>query len=137
MAVGINFKKSKAEYLLDCIRNGKPIQPIDLSKGWTQDDMLAVAGAMLFAVKTHGPALLPPEEKAKLPEEYQEAYEHTFYSEIVSAIEWYGKATMMVNLGQYDEEFEDHHRAILVQKETKRLVVPMKGFRNGNQGRTY
>lgn len=40
MAIGISFDKQKAEYLVDCLNNGAPIEGIE-----TSEDMLALIGA--------------------------------------------------------------------------------------------
>ena len=126
MAIQANFDKSKVEYLLGCIEGGKPIKPMDSEGEWTQNDLLALAGACFFAVMSHGPALLPQEEKAKLPAEYQEAYDDTLYSDIHLAIEWFADATMLVKDGEYDREYEPHHKALLYGEKK---VAPIKGFR--------
>lgn len=50
--VPFRFAKQRAESLLDCLRNGKPIAP-ESAEGWTFYDMLATAGALILCAGTH------------------------------------------------------------------------------------
>jgi hypothetical protein len=103
----VNFRKERAEYLLDCLATGKPIAPSQAGE-WTIDDMMALAGACHFGAMSHGPILATVMgiDTTKLPKEYQEAHEETLFADLRAAIEFYGHLTMLVEDGQYDSEFE-------------------------------
>jgi len=49
----ISFNKDTALRFLDCLTNGKPIEPEQ--PGWSVDDMLQLAGACFLALAVHGP----------------------------------------------------------------------------------
>ena len=49
----IVFSKARAEYLLDCLHHGNPIEGVR-----TSYDFLALAGACHFAAMSHGPIRL-------------------------------------------------------------------------------
>ena len=68
--INIHFEKERAEYLLECLIDGKPIEPPDI--GWTIDDMLALAGACFFAAMIQGPMEILGDELVKLSPEKEE-----------------------------------------------------------------
>jgi hypothetical protein len=130
MPMPIVFDKKRAEEIMDCITHGKPIAP-DGKAGWNLYDMLAVAGACYFGVLSRGPQRIPGTEidLSKVPEEYREAHEDTFVTEIHDAIEWYGNATMLVTDGKYDEGFDRIHKALVRRNGDEKLLIPIEGFR--------
>jgi hypothetical protein len=129
--IAIRFDKRRAEYLLDCLRTGKPIAPSDPSRGWTQFDMLALAGACHFAAMSRGPALhatgVAPLDQ--LPPEHREAAEENWDADLHGAIGWYSQVTMLVADGEYDQHFEPQHEAFVEVRGEARRVKPGKGFR--------
>jgi hypothetical protein len=128
VAIGIFFDKAKAQHFLDALKHGKPIAPQD-PLGWTNADILALAGACHFAAMSHGPALYKNTDFSKVPGERREAIEETLMSDLLGAIEWHSHATMLVCDGEYDKAFEPHHSAIIIRKDEERRIVPVKGFK--------
>ncbi|MEI8374618.1 MAG: hypothetical protein WCJ35_17470 [Planctomycetota bacterium] len=126
----MNFQKERGEYLLDCIANGKAIEPPEC--GWTINAMLAVAGACHFAALSHGPIVAKAMgiDVSKLPTEYQEAHEETLFADLQAAIGFYSHLTMLVKEGTYHEQFEPSLPVVVRQTgEVHNEVVPIQGHR--------
>lgn len=113
MAIGINFRKERAEQFLDCIEKGKPIENVR-----TVDDMLALAGACFFVAMSHGPIAKSEIDWAKVPKEHREARDVQLFAEIHAAIEFYGQLTMLVKDDEYDAAFEPQVRAAMMSEKT-------------------
>ena len=112
MPVPINFSKAKAEYLLDCLCHGKPIEGVG-----THNDFLALAGACLFAAMSHGPVRLSDREWSDIPLEHREAGSEQFLADLRSAVAFYAELTMRVKDGSFDESFESEVRAIVYTED--------------------
>ena len=126
MPIPFTFRKDEAEAVLTCIKNGKPIEG-----PWTLDRMLLVAGALYFGAVSHGPSHLDAAELAELGDEYREATEETLFRDIEAAIRYYGKTTMLVEDNEYDQQFDQRCRAILIsQDDGSTKVIPLEGFRS-------
>ena len=132
--IPITFNKARAEYLIDCVRHGKPIEPE--GKEWSLFDMLATAGALHFAASSHGPLMHKGVSWADLSRERQEAIEGQFFEDLWAAIEYCGKLTMMVADQKFDAQYEATVKATIevdtstttVQPRTK--LVQIEGFKN-------
>jgi hypothetical protein len=133
MPIGVIFDKAKAEYFLDALKNGKPVRPQE-GHGWTQADMIAMAGACHFAALTHSLAGARSPGWEGLPEEQQRAVEETVYRELAKAIEWCSHATMLVEDGEYDAAFAREHKAVIFSRnEGERKIQPVSGFKAAEQ----
>ncbi len=131
--IPITFSKARAEYLIDCIRNGKPIEPE--GKEWSLFDMVATAGALPFSASSHGPPLHGGVSWENLSRERQEAIERQFLEDLWAAIEYCGQLTMMVTDRNFDTQFEGTVKATIeVDSNTTTVqpcvkVVPIEGFK--------
>jgi hypothetical protein len=116
--IGISFDKARAEYLLDSLANGKTIAPASAA-GWSQFDMLQLAGACFFAALSQGPPAA------------QQTDEATFRGDMHAAIEFYAYLTSTVRDQHYDEAFEPHLEATLGcgDREGQPQVAPIRGFK--------
>ncbi len=105
MAVPFRFRKARAEYLVECIRKGRPIAP-EKPGGWSLLDNLQTAAALLFAAWSHGPdefrEVLNRLPTKLLNAEQREAAEEAFMDEIMAALQYQGMATMQVCDGEYE-----------------------------------
>jgi hypothetical protein len=50
----VNFDKTEAQRFLEAIRSNAPLTP-DGPWGWSVDDMVRLAGVLLYAIATHTP----------------------------------------------------------------------------------
>src|SRR5688572_20800710 len=124
--IPVRFDKVKAEHFLNCLANGKPIEPQDPA-GWTKYDMLALAGACHFAAMSHGPAAYSKDfDWSKMPDERREAVDHDFFGDLADAIEYISMRTSEVRSGGYDEQFEPRHTVIVYRDGAQRCIRPVE-----------
>ncbi len=112
MAIGISFDKQKAEYLVDCLNNGAPIEGIE-----TTEDMLALIGACGCVVAGRLPNAPPGTNYSKLPRSRRRQVRADFSDDVQAAIRWYTEVTRMVIDGRYDSRFEERHYAVAERSE--------------------
>lgn len=125
MAIAINFDKAKAERFLEGLIKGKAINGVQ-----TVDDILALAGACFFMAMSQGPALHQAVDWSKVGSvDHADQNEDTFIFDIHNAIEYYAQLTLLVADGEYDENFDPQHRAIVMVENGKKTVVPIEGMR--------
>lgn len=129
MAIMVKFNKAHAQYLLQCLAAGTPIQPEH--EGWTGNDMLALAGACFFGALSQGPASFWCRDiPENLQPEYREAEEASFFNDLHAAVEFYGHLTMLVQDGGYDEGYEPHINALVTQEgDVHKSVQPISGIK--------
>jgi hypothetical protein len=132
--VGINFRRSRGEYVMDCLVNGKVIQPSDPSLGWTVDDCLCLAGACFFIAFSHGPMMHSGADLGDLSAERREAIESQFFRNFHAAIEFYSMLCQLVLDREYAEDFEDVVMAAVAETDGTKSVTPLKGFKNLDAG---
>ncbi len=125
MAIAINFDKAKAERFLEGLSKGKPISDVQ-----SVDDILALAGACFFMAMSQGPALHEAVDWSRINsgEPPTEQSEDTFIQDIHAAIEYYAQLMLLVAGGEYDENFDARHRAIVMLEKGKKTVVPIEGM---------
>ena len=123
--IGIAFDKSRTTHFLDCLATGKPIDP--QSEGWNGHDLLALAGACLFARMSHGPDTHAAGTMATLHAERREAIEDTLLSDLHVAIEFYSHLTMLVNDGEYDNQFAPNVQAVVSSDGDEKIVNIVDG----------
>lgn len=124
------FNKARCEKLLSAIANGIDITaPVG---GWTGNDMLALAGACLAAVTSHGPAAfaLNPVDLDSLNSEHKEFVAEQFNHDLHATIEWYAALTFAVLDAEYDYQYEPNVTCWVSQTGTLiRKLKPVQGFR--------
>jgi hypothetical protein len=128
--IAIQFDKSRAEHFLDALAHGKPITPGD-GRGWTQFDMLMLAGACHFAALSHGPMAFHY-HGVPASAEHREADWNTFQGDLLGVINFYSQLTTAVKDGKYDADFEPQVRGILRCKidGIEIEVSPAAGFKH-------
>ena len=114
------------EELLEAIDSGRALAPP--GGRWDSYALLAVAGACHFAAMSHGAVELPPVDVERLPKEYREAKEETFFEDLSDAIRFYSQLTMMVKDGKYDH-MEPELEAVIYSDADGKHVIPVKGFK--------
>ena len=107
MAIGISFDKQKAEYLVECLSNGAPIEGIE-----STEDMLALIGACGCVIAGRLPNAPPGTNYRKLPSDRRRQVRADFADDVQAAIRWYTEVTRMVVDGRYDSRFESQHYAV-------------------------
>ena len=138
----VDFQKEKAEHFIDCLKNGKPIEPQDPT-GWTRRDMLTLAGVCRFAALSHGPMSYakmlveePEELQARLTAlhpEYREAVAQTWEDDLTAVVEFCSHLAGLVIDGKYDEQFEPRVMAMMkceMDVAIKRNLKPLLGFKD-------
>ena len=138
----IEFHKDRAEYLLDCIKNGHAIQPAS-DLGWTVLDLLTLAGVCHFAARSHGPLgyvqkyegdLAQIQEALdKLHFEQREFVEEQLDADLLAAIGISSHLATLVEDGKFDQHFEPRVQAVVTQDiTTGRKIIPLKGVKPEN-----
>jgi hypothetical protein len=109
----IVFNKARAEQLVAALGEGKDI-PVPAG-GWNCDQMLQVAGALLFAAMSHGPPAIdkPRFENALSPN--GDTATQTLSDNLHMAIDFYSDLTMMVCGNTYDVRFEPELLAVVMR----------------------
>ena len=125
----VNFNKARAEHFLDCLANGKDIKSPE--GGWSRFEMLNLAGACLFGVKSQGPVTHDGVEWSDIHGERREAIEESFEADIHGAIEFAGLLTQRVRDGEYDQHCDRECKAITWIEGDERKIRPVEGFREG------
>jgi len=131
MAIPVKFDKAHALYLLDCLSTGKPIQPKD-PRGFTGDDMLALAGACYFGAMSQGPGAWAQNVEAfqSKVKEHREAVSLNFETCLLAAIEFYGVLTDLVKHEEYDARQEPKALALVGANEiVGKTFAPVRGFK--------
>ena len=125
--IGVQVKKKTLAYSTDCIQNSKPI---DLA--WNYWNLMAVGGACMAALISHGPSTQMGQERGDEPEEHGEASEELHRQGVLDACEWICERTFDVVDDKYDDKFEEHHAVALVTNDdgTKTIhpVFGVKGY---------
>ena len=130
----ITFDKETALRYLDCLINGKRIEPDGEQPGWSVDDILQLAGACFFVVAVHGHERRRSMSKDRTgPQhaEYREAETESVMHDLHAAVEFAAQLTQLAYDGEYDDQYEPHIRcgvqALNTRVETS--VVPVEGFK--------
>jgi hypothetical protein len=131
--IGVHFDKARAEQVIKAIKTGKPISaPLG---GWSQNDMLALAGMLYAAVFSHGPhaqqvaGITPAMMREQHPEKRQ-AVEETFHTDIHDAVDFIAKLTFKVMDGEFDDDFDPQVKAgILRNPDGGKAVRFVEGYK--------
>lgn len=128
MRIGITFSKERAAYLVDCLNNGKPIEPPE--GGWTRNAALAAAGALYCGAFAQGPTdevLGGSDPTGDTPDADTV---DALYNTLHLAIGWFASQTQRVVDEVYDDYFEPEHGAILKPTGPMQMaVVAARGFK--------
>jgi hypothetical protein len=119
----IVFKKARAEELLAIIGEGKDIPAPP--GGWNCDQMLQVAGALLFAAMSHGP--VDKNQTNKPSSANGDTSTQSLSDDLHMAIDFYSDLTMMVCGETYDRRFEPELTAVVMRDGTERGFKVISG----------
>ncbi len=128
MAVPVDFTRSRGEYLVDRVANGRPIEGLG-----GVDDLLALAGACLFAARTQAGALQSRVDGGRLPERVRSG-PSDLARDLHAAIDVYAELAESVYDMWFEEVYEDRVRAIVYTDGERRAVVPLEGYRTRPDG---
>jgi hypothetical protein len=122
--VPVLFDKSRAEDFIDCIMEGKPIPPREISEDfpepWSRMDLMALAGACLAFAHTGGPWDDPAEGQNW---DNRRAALDTFLAELLGAARFYMTLTLGVTTGNYDRTYEPRVMAGITLKENGSTTI--------------
>ena len=126
-----SFEKERSVYLLDCFHNGSDItRP---PSGWTDDELLILAGAAHYFVclrqrpqTPSGELMMPPRD---LSNKWAKLEAHQSYVDASAANLWNACLTEFVYHGQYDAHFEAQVMVAIDTREAMMMVIPIQGFR--------
>ena len=108
MPQAIRINKAYAEYVIECIRTGKPIEPPTADR-WTQLDQISVACALCFAAWSHRPAIPQPD----LDSDQQTEADQDHIKDVVAAIDFVSVVHSHVADDKYDEYYEPEMEAVV------------------------
>jgi hypothetical protein len=105
---------------LSAIERGAPI-PAPAGGDWSRYEMLQVAGAMCFAIRSHGPINSDLARFDNLPTEHREATEQTLTQDVHAASAFCSQLSMLIDDGEYDANFEPRFQACGTDDEVRIL----------------
>ena len=76
---------------------------------------------------SQGPDLYPDDKMIDLHAERREAIEGTWFSDLHDAIEFYSHLTMLVNDGEYDNQFAPNVQAVVSSDGDEKIVNIVDG----------
>jgi hypothetical protein len=109
----IVFNKARAEELITMIGQGRNIAAP--AAGWNCDEILQVAGALLFAATAHGPPAMDKSCFANVMSTNGESTAQSLNDDLHMAIDFYADLTMMVCGGSYDQRFQPELLAVVMR----------------------
>jgi hypothetical protein len=124
----IVFNKSRAQELLTIVGEGKDIPAPP--GGWNCDQMLQVAGTLLFAAMSHGPAALDKYDAGSNTN--GDVSTQTLADDLHMAIDFYSDLTMMVCGDTYDDRFEPELTAVVMRDGADRGFKIIRGGKHGD-----
>ncbi|MHC4179548.1 MAG: hypothetical protein ACYSWU_18710 [Planctomycetota bacterium] len=120
------FTKERGQYLLDCLHEGKPIEP-NSPGGWDTADAVQTAGALLYHLFCSARPPHTHERLAALPTEHQEAVLETTLNDLCATIRYVGFLVSLVDEGEYDKHFEPQVRGRVTYTAPLEFDVEVKG----------
>jgi hypothetical protein len=121
----IVFHKARAQELLTILGEGRDIPAP--AGGWNCDQMLQVAGALLFAAMSHGPATVDKNPSADQPNSNGNTATQSLADDLHMAIDFYSDLTMMVCGDTYDGRFESELTAVVMRDGRERGFKVIRG----------
>ncbi len=130
----INFNKDTALRFLDCLINGKRIEPGGAQPDWSVDDMLQLAGACFFALALNGPEWAQTTwwgTESGQHTEHVDAEIEAMMHDLHAAIHFTAQLTQLADWGTYDREYEPRVRCGIkaIDTNVEASVVPVEGFK--------
>jgi hypothetical protein len=121
----VNFDKAEAQRFLEAIRTNAPLAP-DGPWGWSVDDMVRLAGVLLYAIAAHTPQIL--EEAQKMPPEFRDdpRGEH-LQRDITAAVEFNAYLSGLVANDEFDALHESPFIAGIKDRADGRKIYPLRG----------
>ena len=121
----VNFDKAEAQRFLEAIRSNAPLVP-DGPWGWSVDDMVRLAGVLLYSIATHTPQILA--EASKMPEEFRDdpRGEH-LQRDITAAVEFNAYLAGLVANDEFDSLHQSPFIAGIKDRDDGRKIYPMRG----------
>lgn len=111
--VPLRFSKRRVEYVLDCVREGKPIAP-EADIGWTLFDQLLIAGVLTFGAGTHPSPVVG------------EAFN---LDDLLAAVSFVMQITEQVLDTTYDVDFEEVVQVTIRKGEDRVEVDVVEGYK--------
>jgi hypothetical protein len=96
-----SFERARAAYFLDCLANGKPVEPWD-ARGFSAAEQLMLAGVCLFGALSHWPPLGPRAAPLGRHAEQQEAVEEAATRDLLQAIDFLAELVQHIHAGDYE-----------------------------------
>ncbi|MBK8913682.1 MAG: hypothetical protein IPM64_03610 [Phycisphaerales bacterium] len=124
MSISIEFDRERARSFVDALNNGTALKAPE--GGWSESDLLGLAGACFCLATAQGPPGLDEND------EDEEAWTR-FFDEMHAAVEWCADRTLDVVAGEYDQQFEPRHTAVLSIEDDTLNIHPESGFKNTPQ----
>ena len=128
--IPVQLTKERAAYLVDCLGNGKAIEPPP--GGWTGNDYLALAGAAFAAAMNQGPEHWWHRENdvQSMQTEHREHVLEVFDHDLHAAIGMYSQLAFAALDEVWDENFEQEVCCLVTQEGTlKKNVKVVSGFK--------
>lgn len=121
----VNFDKAEAQRFLEAIRSNAPLAP-DGPWGWSVDDMVRLAGVLLYCIATHTPQIL--DEARQMPEEFRDdpRGEH-LQRDITAAVEFNAYLAGLVANDEFDALHESPFIAGIKDRDDGRKIYPLRG----------
>jgi hypothetical protein len=121
----VNFDKAEAQRFLEAIRANAPLAP-DGPWGWSVDDMVRLAGVLLYSIATHTPQIL--EEASKMPAEFRDdpRGEH-LQRDITAAVEFNAYLAGLVANDEFDRLHQSPFIAGIKDRDDGRKIYPLRG----------
>ena len=121
----VNFDKAEAQRFLEALQLNAPLTP-DGAWGWSVDDMVRLAGVLLYTVATHKAEILA--DARKVPEEFQDdpQGEH-LQRDITAAVEFTAYLAGLVAHDEFDLLHESPFIAGIKDRDGSRKIYPLRG----------
>jgi hypothetical protein len=119
--IAVHFDKAYAEMVLDALKTGKPIPPLDPA-GWTGNNQLMLAGILYAGVFSQGPHTheiqrINAKAAKAMDAEKREATDETLNRDIHIGIQYLSGLTSAVLNQEYDALFDPTMAAVLQETE--------------------
>jgi hypothetical protein len=121
----VNFDKSEAQRFIEAIRSNAPLAP-DGPWGWSVDDMVRLAGVLLYTIATRAPQIL--DDAGKMPEEFRDdpRGEH-LQRDITAAVEFNAYLAGLVANDEFDSLHQSPFIAGIKDRDDGRKIYPLRG----------